>query len=135
MGARQGGIGSSLPKILIADDEPWMRSACKRILQQDGYQVLVASDGREAVDIFKRQGENISCVLMDLSMPELDGHEAMLLMRASRPRLPILLMTGAHETQPVSSEHCDFLAKPFLPDALLRMVGSALEYPQSRTSL
>jgi signal transduction histidine kinase len=123
----QGIDGTVLPKILIADDEPWMRSACKRILQQDGYQVLLASDGREAVDILKRQGDEISCVLMDLSMPELDGHEAMLLIRAARPRMPVLLMTGANDTQPDDVERCEVLAKPFLPDALLQMVGSALE--------
>ncbi len=114
--------------ILVADDELWVRAACARILEREGYKVLEAANGREAVDLIHTHGSEIGCVLLDLSMPELDGNEAMLLIRATRPGIPIVLMTGRAESEKpwAEVEHCDFLTKPFLPDSLLEKVHGVL---------
>jgi CheY-like chemotaxis protein len=55
---------------------------------------MAASDGREAIEVFRREGETIDLVLMDLDMPELDGHAAMIEMRRLRPETRVVFLTG-----------------------------------------
>lgn len=81
-------------KILVVDDEPLSRRSICRLLSRDGHLTLSAGDGREALEVFGREGQSIELVLMDLDMPELDGYGAMLEMRRRRPEVRVVFLTG-----------------------------------------
>ncbi len=81
-------------RILVVDDEPLSRRSICRLLSREGHTTVAANDGREALEVFKREGESIDLVLMDLDMPELDGHGAMLEMRRLRPETRVVFLTG-----------------------------------------
>jgi signal transduction histidine kinase/ActR/RegA family two-component response regulator len=81
-------------KILVVDDEPLSRRSICRLLSRDGHLTLSAGDGREALEVFGREGQSIELVLMDLDMPELDGFGAMLEMRRRRPEVRVVFLTG-----------------------------------------
>jgi len=81
-------------KFLVVDDEPLSRRSICRLLSREGHLTLSAGDGREALEVFGREGQSIELVLMDLDMPELDGFGAMLEMRRRRPEVRVVFLTG-----------------------------------------
>ena len=82
-------LDSASPQI-----EPLSRRSICRLLSRDGHLTLSAGDGREALEVFGREGQSIELVLMDLDMPELDGYGAMLEMRRRRPEVRVVFLTG-----------------------------------------
>jgi len=81
-------------RLLVAEDEPLVRSLTERTLRRLGYRVVGASDGEEAVRTFEQEPESFDLVVMDVVMPKLGGPEAFDRMRARRPRLKALFVTG-----------------------------------------
>ncbi len=84
--------GSGL--LLLVDDEPAVRMATRRALEMAGYRVLTAADGVEGVDLFRRRHDEIDAVVLDMSMPRLDGRGAYLEMKKIAPSVRVLLTTG-----------------------------------------
>ena len=80
--------------ILVADDEETVCVVTKRILEHMGWTVLTASDGREAVEIFRERADEIVCVLLDLTMPVMDGAEAFHEMRRIDADVKVILCSG-----------------------------------------
>lgn len=80
--------------ILLVDDEESVREVTREVLKQFGFTVLVACDGREAVDCFKQHAAEISCVLLDMAMPRMNGAETYEELRQIRPNIPIILASG-----------------------------------------
>ena len=87
------------------------------MLEKIGFDVLTASDGREAMEVFSEHAEDIVCVLLDLTMPYLDGEEAFREMRKLRPNVRVILCSGYNEqdaTQRFAGQGlAGFLQKPF----------------------
>ncbi len=112
--------------ILIADDERLVRVVTRRILERGGYRVLEACDGDEAIELFDAHQDELSAVVLDLTMPRVSGQEALAVLRARRPELPVLLTSGySHETLPpdlMSGPSTAFLQKPFTPSTLLEAI-------------
>ncbi len=107
-------------RILIADDEEVIREACFRIIKRMGYEVDVAVDGREAMDLLR--DDHYDLLLLDLKMPAMDGMKVMAAVNREFPDLRIIIITG-HGTQETAAETAlagahDFLAKPFSPAQL-----------------
>ncbi len=103
--------------ILIADDEPIILIACKMMLEQFGFTVHTAVNGREAVDLVQDQNIQFCAAVLDISMPEMDGIEAMKKIRKLRPSLPIVLISGySEEDLPLADDLENkpdaFIAKP-----------------------
>jgi CheY-like chemotaxis protein len=80
--------------VLIVDDEPAVRSVAARMVERVGFTTLQASDGVAGVDLFRANADSIACVLLDVSMPGINGAQALQMMRAIRPDAPIVLMSG-----------------------------------------
>ncbi len=119
-----GGQGT----ILLADDEAALRNLGRLILERYGYQVLVAEDGQEAVELFRRQGDQIALAILDLSMPRLSGREACRRIRQINPTALVLLSSGYSHEQ-VETETCEavgFISKPYRPADLVAAVRAAL---------
>lgn len=114
--------------ILVIEDEEGVREVVERMLQEIGFQTLGAEDGRHALDVMERVGDNVTAVLLDLSMPRMGGAETLRRLRALWPELPVLMMSGYTE-QSVSPQFGDsgpgptgFLQKPFLAEDLIAVL-------------
>jgi len=114
--------------ILVADDESGVRSFLRKLLEGEGYQVLEARDGREAV----RQIETseVDLMITDLAMPEQEGIETIQRLHQMRPRLKIIAMSGQFAGQMLHvAEHLGArasLAKPIQPDELVAVVARVM---------
>jgi len=115
---------------LLADDEEGIRLVGRRILEQLGFKVITASNGREAVDCFRQQAGEFRCVLLDLTMPELDGVEALEMIREIKPDVPVLLTSGYDEKDVQrrygSAPLSGFIQKPFEANILRNKLRIAL---------
>lgn len=117
--------------ILIVDDEEAVRTLGKRMLERCGFSVLTACDGKEGVDVYQQCPDEIRAVVMDLTMPNMTGEEALEEMRKIRPGVKVILASGYSEQDLAaqsSQEHiAGFIQKPFhiatLIDALRRTLG------------
>ena len=116
--------------ILIADDEPNIRKSLDRVLSMEGYKVIQATTGKEALDVVRRRA--VDLVLMDVLMPELDGLGALGSMREELPELPVVMMSGnasiESAVQATRLGALDFLEKPLSTDKLLITVSNALRF-------
>ncbi len=103
--------------ILLADDEESVRSVTQRMLERMGFSVLTASNGREAVQVFEEFSDKLVCVLMDLTMPYMDGDEALSEMHRIRADVPIILSSGYNpqeiEARNLGKGLAGFLQKPY----------------------
>ncbi len=81
-------------KVLLVDDEKMVLEVGKAILQRLGHEVITAESGEEALAQFKLQPESIGCVVLDLTMPGMDGKSAFTSLRALSPELPIIIASG-----------------------------------------
>lgn len=117
-----------MAKILLAEDEPSVRSFVRRGLESQGHDIIEACDGGEALELLGR--ENFDLLLSDIVMPVMDGIALALKVSTNHPDLPVLLMTGyAAEKQRahnLDSMITDVLSKPFTLDQLTRAVRNAL---------
>jgi two-component system, chemotaxis family, CheB/CheR fusion protein len=116
--------------ILVIDDEAEIRQGIGAVLEKSGFAVLAAENGQVGVDIFKKQNGLISLVILDLTMPVMGGEQAFDLLRAIRPDVPVLLISGYGESDAVAriadKDFAGFLQKPFEVDRLIETVASAL---------
>jgi signal transduction histidine kinase len=103
--------------ILIIDDEKGVRDAISRMLRHHGFHTILANDGEDGVAKFREHSGEISCVLLDLTMPNLDGEEACAELHKIKASIPILLMSGFAKDEacrPFEGKGISgFLQKPF----------------------
>ena len=102
---------------LVIDDEESVRSTVRTMLEDVGYDVLIAENGQEGLDVIRRQNGNISLVLLDQLMPVLGGDEALVAILETAPEMPIVLMSGYGDSEAfqsdADSDRVRFLQKPF----------------------
>jgi CheY-like chemotaxis protein len=113
--------------VLLVDDESLIRNMAESLLRKRfGYSVVCASDGAEAVEIFRARGAEFSFVILDLSMPGMNGWETLNALRSLRPDIPVILTSGYDEAQLSRGEHQEkpqaFLAKPYGSEDLKRSI-------------
>jgi len=119
-------------KILIVDDEEVIRRVSKRALEHVGYQVIVAEDGSRAVEIFRSEGSGIDLVVLDLTMPVMDGPQTLAELRLIDPTVRVLLSSGFTEHDlSARGETVDepFLQKPYRWTELVDKVKEAIARP------
>jgi DNA-binding response OmpR family regulator len=117
-----------LNKILIAEDEPALRNLVKTCLVKEGYSVIEAKDGQEALDLF--YSENVSLVILDIMMPKLDGFEVLKTIRIEST-VPVLMLTARNteydELHGLKLGADDYITKPFSPAVLVSRVKAVLK--------
>ncbi|MEI7683949.1 MAG: PAS domain-containing protein [Planctomycetota bacterium] len=118
-------------EVLIVDDEEIIRSTLTLMLESFGFSVLTASDGREAVEIYKHRHAHLKLVLLDLTMPILSGEESHAEMVRIDPKVPIIFMSGYMEQEIADRSHGDpiagFLQKPFHIDVLEQLLARVID--------
>jgi DNA-binding NtrC family response regulator len=126
--APDSSAGTRLPStVLLVEDEQGLLSLAKRILERAGYRVVAHTDPEAALDWWKdpRHRESIDLLLTDVVMPGMSGDEMLGHMRASKPGLAAVLMSGNADERSVDASY-SFLGKPYTPADLLAAVKSVL---------
>jgi PAS domain S-box-containing protein len=117
--------------ILLVEDEPAVRGLASRILEKQGYRVLSAQHGREAMDIASREQGNIDLVLTDVVMPGMNGRGLVERLAGIRPTMKSLYMSGYTDDDIIRRGFIEptksFLQKPFTSEALLQTVRKVLD--------
>jgi CheY-like chemotaxis protein len=117
--------------ILVVDDEAMVLDFTRSALERCGYQVLLAGNGRDAIRIFADHAAEVSLVLLDLMMPVMGGDEAIVALKARRPDVPVVVMSGYSEHEALrmfaGRGVAGFLQKPFTATRLAQEVRLALE--------
>jgi CheY-like chemotaxis protein len=120
--------------ILLVEDEAIIRELTVQILDADGYHVLEAMDGTEALSVADEHGAPIHLLLTDVLMPGMNGKELADELRLHHPDLRVLFMSGYDDRQidleKVEAEDTDFLPKPFSTEVLRRKVRGVLDGPR-----
>jgi len=124
------------PRILIAEDEPELRTVLRMQLELAGYTVLEASDGVEAVQIAEAHSPDV--ILLDVMMPRMDGHETCRRLRRSftTRHIPILMLTArtemASKVTGLEGGANDYVTKPWNKDELLLRVRNVIDWSQQQ---
>jgi two-component system cell cycle sensor histidine kinase/response regulator CckA len=125
-------------KILLVEDEDAVRSVASRVLLNQGYTILQARNGKEALELLQDLGETLDLVLTDVVMPDMSGPTLAQQLRARWPTLKLLYMSGyaVGDKVPSSSEQAgdSFLQKPFSAEDLVHKVREVLDAPARRAS-
>jgi two-component system cell cycle sensor histidine kinase/response regulator CckA len=125
--------------ILLVDDEPQVVALVREMLTREGYKVLGAGDGEEALRIFEANQSEIDLLLTDIVMPQLNGRELADRIKAKQPGLRVLYMSGFMKEAilkyyGISITGIPFLQKPFTREMLARKVREVLDAPAQSTT-
>jgi CheY-like chemotaxis protein len=117
--------------LLLVEDEAAVRSSARRLLERQGYTVLEARHGADALRILEESGRQVDLVVTDLVMPEMGGKELAERLRAHRPALKVLFMSGYTEKAiaagGVMPPNTGFVEKPFTVEQLMRRLREILD--------
>jgi CheY-like chemotaxis protein len=116
--------------ILLVDDEELVRRFAATMLTHFGYTILEAANGQEAIEVFQRNMNTIRLVVLDLSMPVMNGEECLRRLRSIKPDVPVILSSGYGETEAArrfrSAGVATYLQKPYTAQRLAELVKSTL---------
>jgi DNA-binding NtrC family response regulator len=117
--------------VLLVDDEPMVRDLGNEILSSYGYQVVLARDGLEALEIYQSRGEDIDLVVLDLLMPKLGGKDTLTRLRKLNPAAKVIICSG-YSSRENGLEHMrvsgvNLVQKPFKPEELVSAVRQVLD--------
>ncbi len=123
--------------ILVVDDEPNICDASRRALNKQGYEIIVAANGAEAMALFTKHREKIKLILTDIMMPHMDGLEMIRQIRKLDPHIKVIAASGmvsASDSHQRLKDLADlgvkiFLDKPFSIERLLEAIRSTLDAP------
>jgi two-component system cell cycle sensor histidine kinase/response regulator CckA len=117
--------------ILVVDDEDLVGRTAKAALQRYGYTVLLAEDGRSALDVFREIAERVRLVLLDLNMPVMGGEETLRQLQLLHPDVRVILSSGYNEMEAIrlftGKGLVGFIQKPYTAAQLAEKIRAALE--------
>jgi DNA-binding response OmpR family regulator len=116
-------------KILVIDDEPVVLNSCRKVLEEDGFDVYLVPSADEALKAMKKEGFDL--LLVDVKMPKHDGIYLMQKVKEKWPDVPIIVMSGYPTTDTITDGAKmgaeAFIAKPFTPDELLESIRQVIQ--------
>jgi DNA-binding response OmpR family regulator len=116
-------------RVLVAEDDPSVRLTLEFVLQDEGFDVLFAENGRQALDL--ALSEPIDCLLLDQMMPIMDGTEVLAALRENEDTrsLPVFVLSGMSRRGPEDWGDAYFIGKPFSPEDLVMRIKNVLFSP------
>lgn len=118
-----------MAKILIVDDAEFLRVRISKMLTGDGYDVIQAENGARAVEMYKENKPDL--VLMDITMPEMDGLTALKTIRGFDPSAKVIMLTALGQEsvvlEAIKSGARDFIVKPFEHDRVINAIRKLIE--------
>ena len=115
-----------MPKLMVVDDDETIRTCVTACLEAVGFVVIQAEDGLDALDKYRSMADEISLVIMDVIMPNLNGIDATKRIREINPSSKVVLMSGASERALNEATPDAFLPKPFRGKELYQVVHHIL---------
>jgi two-component system, OmpR family, phosphate regulon response regulator PhoB len=117
---------SRLPIVLVAEDDPSVRLTLEFVLEDEGFEVLMAEDGEKALELARSRRPDV--ILLDQMMPKLDGKKvfAELMASSDTSAIPVLVLSGMSRKDPDDWKGAHFLGKPFSPDELIERIRGVL---------
>ncbi|MBU0754975.1 MAG: response regulator [Planctomycetes bacterium] len=117
--------------ILVVDDENVVRKMTVDYLERSGFKVMAAADGRQGMDLFQDHADEISCVLLDLTMPKMNGEACFEAMRKIKDNVKVILSSG-YCAEEISERFAGkglagFIQKPYAVDALNDKIMEVLD--------
>ncbi len=116
--------------VLLVEDEEMLLDLLQALLEENGYRVLTAKDGMQAVDVYRSHAEEISVVLSDMGLPKLGGWEAFRRMREMNPNIRCILASGYFDPDlrldMIKEGALDFVQKPYVPNVILARISEAI---------
>src|SRR6201984_877740 len=121
---------NALPvKVLVIDDEPPIRKLLRMGLSTQGYEILEAPNGKTALELL---AQNPALIILDLGLPDIQGHELLRMIRGRNDRVPIVVLSSrgdeAGKVQALDLGADDYVTKPFGMDELLARMRAALRH-------
>ncbi|MHC4563571.1 MAG: hybrid sensor histidine kinase/response regulator [Planctomycetota bacterium] len=117
--------------VLLVDDEEAVRATAKKMLERLGFSVLSAQDGQRAVDIFRKHADEIICVVLDLTMPVMDGEETFRELRLVRQDVRVIMSSGYNQQEVaqrfLGTGLSGFIQKPYTVAALADVLRAATD--------
>ncbi len=117
--------------ILIAEDNYEIRNLMKEMLGEQGYDVIEAADGKEAIEMFVRHQEKIKLAVIDVVMPKKNGSEVHIEIRNIKPSVKTLFFSGYPKNvvldKNMKGKTYEFLSKPMIPDVFLNKIRTILD--------
>ena len=127
--------GNDSKTILLVDDEEPTLEAAQVVLEENGFKVITASDGAQAIVKFGEQARDINLVLTDLRMPHMDGAALSQAIHSISPAMPILVSTGIDSKENLDRLEdlgiCEVIPKPFAPKQLVQRIRQELSTAQA----
>jgi CheY-like chemotaxis protein len=126
------------PRILVVDDEPQLLRILALSLRKDGFDVLPAASGREAIDLYAKNHAIIDVVLMDVNLPDIDGRSAVEILRELNPDVLCCFITGARNPsgeEKLLEGAAFLLQKPFVAAEVSKVVRHLLDRKASIRSV
>jgi DNA-binding response OmpR family regulator len=116
--------------ILLAEDDPQIRTLLVEVLRNEGYMVYDAPDGEDAIQLFDQNSEQIELLLLDLGLPKRTGVEVFRDIREKKPGVKIIAMSGWGQRETVDELYQEgvdiFIQKPYRPSEILRTIKNIL---------
>jgi len=116
--------------VLVVDDEEYVRLLAKTILEGSGFTVRAAKDGREGIEVYRQYADDIVAVLLDMTMPVMNGEETFKELRRIQPNVRVILSSGYSEQDTIrrfsDKGIAGFVQKPYQPDVLLKKLHEVL---------
>ena len=117
--------------VMIVDDEDFISMLAQRVLADDGYRVIVARDGFQAIDMYRKLRDQIALIILDFTMPVMDGADVFAELLEINPEVPVVLSSGFAEQSRLQSMLArglrGFIPKPYTHQKLLSQVRSTLD--------
>jgi DNA-binding NtrC family response regulator len=113
--------------VMLVEDEDALRALGREALRMQGYTVVEAANGRDALDIYTAHANHVDLVVTDVVMPQLSGVDLVDKLRSQAPGLKVLFISGyTDRTDEIEQSGYRLLQKPFSPDQLVKAVGDAI---------
>ncbi len=126
--------------VLVSDDEPSLRELLSHVLEEEGYSVVSAASGQEALDTFRKYSDEIVLIIQDLKLPDLDGARLLARYTTEAPGIPVIVITAFstsnNAVEAMRLGAYDYIKKPFEVDAIRQVVNRAVgKHDKSRGSV
>jgi len=117
------------PVVLVAEDDASVRLTIKFILADEGYEMLFAEDGEQALELARARHPNV--ILLDQMMPKMDGQQVLAALREDQTMndVRVLVLSGMARGATAEWPGAEFVGKPFSPDELIERIRRVLERP------
>ena len=117
--------------IMLVEDEKLLLELLKSVLEEDGFHVVTAADGEEAVEIFREKKNEIGLVLSDMGLPKLGGWEMFEKLRVIDPSVKVILASGFVDqemrVEVMKKGAKDFVQKPYVPNMIIKRIHEVLD--------